>query len=133
MGGSLLGSCGRRMGDSFPLRLGWATRDVDFTVARVLQLCGMSVIEPRNESLSQRELRNESGRVLREVSEGRSFVLTNSGVPVGRIVPIDAPAPALTIARPARREGGWAALAIERKTATRSLAETLDDLREDRL
>lgn len=95
----------------------------------------MSIIEPRNESLSQRELRNESGRVLREVSEGRSFVLTNSGVPVGRIVPIDAPAPALTIARPAKRVGGWggAALAIERKTAARSLADTLSDLREDRL
>lgn len=93
----------------------------------------MDAVEPRTESLSQRELRNESGRVLREVGEGRSFVLTNSGVPVGRIVPIDAPAPALAIARPAKREGGWSALAIERKVATRSLAETLDDLREDRL
>lgn len=93
---------------------------------------GMSS-EPPSESLSQRELRNESGRVLRAVSEGQSFVLTNSGIPVGRIVPIDAPAPALTIARPARRQGGWSALAIERKTAMRSLAETLDDLRDDRL
>lgn len=85
------------------------------------------------ESLSQRELRNESGRVLRAVSEGHSFVLTNSGVPVGRIVPLDAPAPGLTIARPARREGGWAALGIERKTCTKGLAETLDELREERL
>lgn len=115
-----------------PSRFG-GSPPVDIAVARVLRLCGMSMIEPRNESLSQRELRNESGRVLREVSEGHSFVLTNSGVPVGRIVPIDAPAPALTIARSAKREGGWAALAIERKTATRSLAETLDDLRGDRL
>ncbi|WP_408641666.1 type II toxin-antitoxin system Phd/YefM family antitoxin [Solicola gregarius] len=75
---------------------------------RVSHACydgAMSVTEPSAESLSQRELRNESGRVLRAVSEGRSFVLTNSGVPVGRIVPLDAPAPALTIARPARREG----------------------------
>lgn len=93
----------------------------------------MSSIEPRVGSLSQRELRNESGRVLRAVSEGHSFVLTNSGVPVGRIVPMDAPAPGLAIARPARREGGWAALAIRRKTAKQSLAATLDDLREDRL
>lgn len=85
------------------------------------------------ESLSQRELRNESGRVLRAVSEGHSFVLTNSGVPVGRIVPLDAPVPALPIARPARREGGWAALAIERKTTERSLAAIVDDLREDRV
>lgn len=93
----------------------------------------MSAIEPQDESLSQRELRNESGRVLRAVGEGHSFVLTNSGVPVGRIVPLDAPAPALTIARPARREGGWAALAIERKATEQSLAVTLDDLRGDRL
>ncbi|MCG7322975.1 type II toxin-antitoxin system Phd/YefM family antitoxin [Arsenicicoccus bolidensis] len=93
----------------------------------------MSAIEPPAESLSQRELRNESGRVLRAVSEGHSFVLTNSGVPVGRIVPLDRPLPALPIARPARRTGGWTALAIERRSGARSLAETLDDLREDRL
>lgn len=65
----------------------------------------MGIIEPQMESLSQRELRNESGRVFRAVSEGHSFVLTNGGVPVGKIVPMDAPAPGLTIARPARREG----------------------------
>lgn len=91
----------------------------------------MSNIGPEVESLSQRELRNESGRVLRAVSEGRSFVLTNSGVPVGRIVPMGVPAPTLTIVRPARREGGWAALAIERKTVERGLAATLNDLRAD--
>lgn len=93
----------------------------------------MSVSDSFAESLSQRELRNESGRVLRAVSEGHSFVLTNSGMPVGRIVPLDAPAPTLRIARPARREGGWKALAIERQAPEHSLAETLDDLRGDRL
>ena len=92
----------------------------------------MSASEPHAESLSQRELRNESGRVLREVGEGHSFVLTNSGVPVGRIVPIDAPTPALRIARPARRQGGWAELGINRKTGTQNLATLLDDLRGDR-
>ena len=89
--------------------------------------------EPVEESLSQRQLRNESGRVLRAVSEGHAFVLTNSGVPVGRILPLDAPTPTLVITRPARREGGWAALAIRRKTTELSLTETLDDLRGDRL
>lgn len=93
----------------------------------------MSATDPRAESLSQRELRNESGRVLRAVSEGHSFVLTNSGVPVGRILPLDAPAPGLTIARPAKRRGGWAALGIRRKSTTRGLSEILGDLREDRL
>lgn len=70
--------------------------------------------------------------MLRAVSEGHSFVLTNSGVPVGRIVPLDAPTPALSMARPARREGGWAALGIKRKSAQQSLSATLDDLRGDR-
>lgn len=92
----------------------------------------MGTTEPPVETLSQRELRNESGRVLRAVSEGQSFVLTNSGVPVGRIVPLDAGAPALPIARPARREGGWAALEIERKPTEQSLSAILDDLRGDR-
>jgi prevent-host-death family protein len=84
------------------------------------------------ESLSQRELRNESGRVLRSVSEGHSFVLTNRGVPVGRIVPLDAPAQALPITRPARRTGGWADLRIVRKRTTQEPQSILDDLRSDR-
>jgi prevent-host-death family protein len=92
----------------------------------------MSPTGHQGETLSQRELRNESGRVLRAVSEGQSFVLTNSGVAVGRIVPLDAPAPRLTISRPARRKGGWAALGIGRKATQQSLTDILDDVREDR-
>lgn len=89
-------------------------------------------IGPNAESLSQRELRNESGRVLRAVSEGQSFVLTNSGVPVGRIVPLDAPAPGLALSRPAKRIGGWSALNVTGKKADRTIGEIIDELREDR-
>lgn len=89
--------------------------------------------EPQVESLSQRELRNESGRVLREVGQGRSFVLTNRGVPIGRIVPLDAPAPMLPIARPAKRIGGWAALKPQSSQDARPMAQILDELREDRV
>lgn len=89
--------------------------------------------DPQAESLSQRELRNESGRVLRAVGEGHSFVLTNSGVPVGRIVPLDAPVPTLTIARPAKRVGGWAALRPQPRENDRAMTEMIDDLREDRV
>lgn len=92
----------------------------------------MTLPEPTVESLSQRELRNESGRVLRAVAERRSFVLTNRGVPVGRIVPTDPPGPGLPIARPARRIAGWAELGIQRKRAARSVAAMVDDLRADR-
>lgn len=93
----------------------------------------MSVPDPVSESLSQRQLRNESGRVLRAVSEGQSFVLTNRGVAVGRLIPIDAPAPTPPIVRPARRVGGWAALGISRKHPSQPLEEILEDLREDRM
>lgn len=94
---------------------------------------GMNILEPEAEHLSQRELRNESGRVLRAVSEGGVLVLTNSGVPVGRIVPLDAPSSALMLARPARRQGGWSALDITLKTREQSLKKTLEDVRDDRL
>lgn len=89
--------------------------------------------EPQFERLSQRELRNESGRVLRSVSEGQSFVLTNRGVPVGRIVPLDAPATTLPIVRPAKRAGGWSALVPEPADGDRAMSRIIDDLREDRV
>ena len=93
----------------------------------------MSMAEPHNESLSQRELRNESGRVLREVSEGHSFVLTNRGIAVGRIVPLDAPHPTLPISRPAKRIGGWAALKPQRSDEDRPMSQILEELRADRV
>lgn len=93
----------------------------------------MSASEPEVESLSQRELRNESGRVLRAVSEGQSFVLTNRGVPVGRIVPLDAPAATLPIARAAKRVGGWGAFAPQQTENDRPISHIIDELREDRM
>lgn len=38
--------------------------------------------------LTQRELRNDSGRVMRELDRGARFVLTRNGVPVGELTPI---------------------------------------------
>ena len=93
----------------------------------------MSTAESHSESLSQRELRNESGRVLREVSEGRSFVLTNRGIPVGRIVPLDAPPSALPISRPARRVGGWSDMKPQPTNRDRPMDRILDELRGDRV
>ncbi|WP_336628650.1 MULTISPECIES: type II toxin-antitoxin system Phd/YefM family antitoxin [unclassified Microbacterium] len=93
----------------------------------------MSVGDSHIESLSQRELRNESGRVLRLVGEGQSFVLTNRGVAVGRIVPLDAPAATLPIVRAAKRVGGWAALSPQPVESDRLLSRIVDELREDRV
>ena len=82
--------------------------------------------------LSHRELRNESGRVLRAVEAGETFVVTNAGVPVGRLVPLDHDPPGLRIVRPARRVGGWSTLRVSRRGAGSSVSEILDDLREER-
>jgi prevent-host-death family protein len=38
-------------------------------------------------SIPQRELRNDSARILREVQEGREFVITVRGKAVARLVP----------------------------------------------
>ena len=40
--------------------------------------------------LTQRELRNQSGEVMRALDRGESFVVTRNGVPVGELLPIRA-------------------------------------------
>jgi prevent-host-death family protein len=37
--------------------------------------------------ISQRELRNESGEIMRALDRGESFVVTRNGVPVGELMP----------------------------------------------
>ena len=37
--------------------------------------------------LTQRELRNESGEIMRALDRGESFLVTRHGVPVGELVP----------------------------------------------
>lgn len=37
--------------------------------------------------ISQRQLRNESGEIMRELDRGESFVVTRNGVPVGELKP----------------------------------------------
>ena len=37
--------------------------------------------------ISQRELRNDSGQIMRELDSGESFVITRNGIPVGELVP----------------------------------------------
>ena len=38
--------------------------------------------------ITQRELRNESGRIMRALDKGESFTVTRNGVPVGDLVPV---------------------------------------------
>ncbi len=38
--------------------------------------------------ISQRELRNDSGEIMRQLDEGATFVVTRNGVPVGELTPL---------------------------------------------
>lgn len=38
--------------------------------------------------ITQRELRNDSGRIMRGLDEGESYIVTRSGVPVGELTPL---------------------------------------------
>lgn len=38
--------------------------------------------------ITQRELRNQSGEIMRRLDEGETFVVTRNGVPVGELAPL---------------------------------------------
>jgi prevent-host-death family protein len=38
--------------------------------------------------ITQRELRNQSGQIMRELDAGESFIVTRNGVPVGQLTPV---------------------------------------------
>jgi prevent-host-death family protein len=39
-------------------------------------------------TITQRELRNQSGEIMRALDRGESFVVTRGGVPVGDLMPV---------------------------------------------
>jgi prevent-host-death family protein len=41
-----------------------------------------------NRTISQRELRNQSGEIMRALDRGERFVITRNGVPVGELRPV---------------------------------------------
>ena len=58
------------------------------------------------EHISQRQLRNDSGAILRAVQEGARYIVTNNGTPVAELRPIQPdPLAGLTVrrARPGAR------------------------------
>ena len=38
--------------------------------------------------ITQRELRNNSGEIMRQLDQGESFVVTRNGIPVGELSPL---------------------------------------------
>ncbi len=46
------------------------------------------MVEQDPHEISQRELRNDSGAIMRAVERGESFTITRNGTPVGRLIPL---------------------------------------------
>lgn len=63
---------------------GWARRP---QITRELRRTPCYV-ESMDREITQRELRNESGSIMREVDQGASFVVTRAGVPVAHLIPL---------------------------------------------
>jgi len=40
------------------------------------------------QEITQRELRNDSGEIMRGLDRGESYVVTRNGVPVGELIPL---------------------------------------------
>ena len=41
-----------------------------------------------NQTITQRELRNESGEIMRRLDQGETFIVTRNGTPVGELTPL---------------------------------------------
>ncbi|MDR2114255.1 MAG: type II toxin-antitoxin system prevent-host-death family antitoxin [Bifidobacteriaceae bacterium] len=78
-------------------------------------------------TISQRELRNDSGQILRQTEQGQEFTITRRGTPVARIVPYQDEA---TGARPARRPALFSE--SELRPSEVPSEHILDELRQDR-
>jgi antitoxin (DNA-binding transcriptional repressor) of toxin-antitoxin stability system len=39
-------------------------------------------------TITQRELRNDSGEIMRQLDQGETFTVTRNGVPVGELAPL---------------------------------------------
>ena len=46
----------------------------------------MSILH--TQTITQREIRNESGRIMRALDKGKAFIVTRNGVPVGELTPV---------------------------------------------
>ncbi|WP_168211813.1 type II toxin-antitoxin system Phd/YefM family antitoxin [Ruania zhangjianzhongii] len=79
-------------------------------------------------TVSQRELRNDSGEVMRQVQQGASFRVTSRGVPIAHLAPIEEdPLQELTL-----REGTGVMEFPPGSQVPESTEDVLSELRGDR-
>lgn len=78
------------------------------------------------ESVSQREMRNNSGELLRRVAEGESVLITNGGVPAAVMIPASSDTRTRLIAAGRLRAGSGLDLSMLPPPV--QVAESSDDL-----
>jgi prevent-host-death family protein len=83
-------------------------------------------------SISHRELRNDSGRILREVQAGQSFIITNNGQPVAALKPIEHDPLAGIRHQPPKRGARFADIKPEKGNSDESTLDALMYLRGER-
>ena len=81
-----------------------------------------------NRTITQRELRNQSAAVLREVEAGRTIVVTRNGTPVAELQPIR---PRRFVARAAIAQAAARAPRIDRDRFRADLDATVDQSVDD--
>jgi prevent-host-death family protein len=53
-------------------------------------MCYICYIAPMDRLITQREFRNDSARILRDVQAGEKLIVTRNGVPVAELRPVPA-------------------------------------------
>lgn len=74
--------------------------------------------------ITQRELRNQSGEIMRGLDRGEAFVVTRNGVPVGELIPLQRP---LFVPMSALRDAVTRAGHVDYLKLRRDLAPVFDD------
>ena len=83
-------------------------------------------------TITHRELRNESGRILREVQDGQTFIITNNGEPVAALKPIASDPLAGIRHEPPKRGARFSDIVPEKVDSDESALEALMYLRGER-
>jgi len=83
-------------------------------------------------TITHRELRNESGRILREVQQGQTFIVTNNGEPVAALQPIETNPLAGIRHDPPKRGARFADIVPEEVDSDETALEALMYLRGER-
>lgn len=77
-----------------------------------------------DQRITQRELRNESGRILRAAEQGEEFIVTRNGTPVARLTPMADESP--FVSAETMRDSAVALPEVDFKRLRRDLEESVD-------